>query len=106
MSVGSLMSKYETMRTDPANWKLGIVYCCNDDPRIVVRNLLPFGWTWNFGHQKAYIAILVAIASLLAPPFMAWQMGVRSALAIGIIITVAFIAVVLVASRLARDPDA
>ena len=105
MLVGSLMSKYETMRTDPANWKLGIVYCCNDDPRIIVRNLLPFGWTWNFGHQKVYIAILVAIASFLAPPFMAWQMGVRSTLTIGIIVVVAFITVVLVASRLARDPE-
>ena len=100
------MSKYETMRTDPANWKLGIVYYCNDDPRIIVRNLLPFGWTWNFAHKKVYFAILAAIALLLVPSFLAWHMGVRSTLAIGIIIIVAFIAVVLVASRLARDPDA
>ena len=100
------MSKYEAMRTDPANWKLGIVYCCSEDPRIVVRNLLPFGWTWNFGHQKVYIAILIAVISFLAPPCIAWQMGVRSALVIGIIVVVALGAVVLVASRLARDPEA
>ena len=100
------MSKYETMRTDPTNWKLGIVYCCKDDPRIIVRNLLPFGWTWNFGHQKVYIAILVTIALFLAPPFMAWQMGVRSTLAFGIIIVVALITVILGAIQLSRDPDA
>ncbi len=99
------MSKYETMRTDPANWKMGIVYCCNDDPRIIVRNLLPFGWTWNFGHPKIYVAIAIAIIAFLAPPYLAWQMGVRSAVVIGIIIVLALAAVVFVASQLAQDPE-
>ena len=98
------MSRYEAMRIDPANWKLGIVYYCKDDPRFIVRNLLPFGWTWNFGQRKVYIAIPTAIVAFLAPPYLAWQMGVRSILTIGIIAVVAIIAIVLVASRLAQEP--
>ena len=68
------MSEYETMRTDPGNWKLGIVYYCKDDPRLVVRNRLPFGWAWNFAHAKVYVAILFAIAVFLIPPFLTWQL--------------------------------
>ena len=105
MTAKNLVSRYERMRTDPANWKLGIVYYCRDDPRIIVRNLLPFGWTWNFGHQKVYIALSIAIAAFLAPPFLAWQMGVRSALSLGIVLVTALVAIVFIASRLARDPD-
>lgn len=106
VAVRNLMSKYELMRTDPANWKLGIVYRCIDDPRIIVRNLLAFGWTWNFGHPKVYLAITIAIIAFLAPPYLAWQMGVRSVVVIGIIIALALTAVVIVASQLARDPEA
>lgn len=105
MAAKNLMSKYETMRTDPANWKMGIVYCCNDDPRIIVRNLLPFGWTWNFGHPKIYVAITIAIIAFLAPPYLAWHLGVRSAIVIGIIIVLALAAIVFVASQLAQDPE-
>ena len=100
------MSKYEDMRKDPANWYLGVVYHCPDDPRIVVRNLLPFGWTWNFGHGKVYLGILTAVAAFLGPPVLAWIFGVRSAWAIAAIAILALGAVVLVAGRLARDPDA
>ena len=100
------MTKFESLRRDPANWKLGIVYVCKDDPRIIVRTLLPFGWTWNFGHRKTYIAILIAIVAFLAPPYLAWRMGVRSTLIIGIVVVVCLIAIVSLASRLSRDPEA
>ena len=106
MAVENLMSKYEAMRTDPTNWKLGVVYYCKDDPRIVVRNLLPLGWTWNFGHQKVYIALIIAVTAFLAPPFLAWQLGIRSALTLGFIVAAALITIVFVASRLALDPEA
>lgn len=99
------MSKFEDMRKDPANWTLGILYRCSDDPRVVVRNLLPFGWTWNFGHRKVYIAILSAIVAFLGPPYLAWQMGARSGLTIGIITVLALVSIVFIASRLARDPE-
>ena len=93
------------MRTDPGNWKLGIVYVCKDDPRLIVRNLLPFGWTWNFGHRGVYIAILITVLAFLAPPFLAWKLGVRSTLEMGIIVVVTLGILVTVASRLAQDPE-
>ena len=100
------MTRYEQMRTDPANWTLGVIYRCKDDPRIVVRNLLPFGWTWNFAHARTWFAIAAAIAAFVGPPCLAWFAGLRSATALGAIAGVALLAVVLVASRLARDPQA
>lgn len=100
------MTKYEAMRTDPANWKLGIIYYCKDDPRIIVRTLLPVGWTWNFGQRKVYLAISIAIAGFLGPPWLAWQMGVRSILTLGVIAAAALIAIVFLASHLAREPAA
>ena len=94
------------MRTDRANWKLGVIYYCRDDPRVVVRNLLPFGWTWNFGHPKVYLALVIAITTFLGPLFLAWQMGERSPGILGIVAAVALALVVFVASRLAIDPEA
>lgn len=99
------MSKFETMRRDPANWKLRIVYYCADDPRIIVRNLLPFGWTWNFAHPKVYLAIVIAAAGFLAPPYLAWQLGIRSGAAMGFVVVLALTTVMIVASCLARDPE-
>lgn len=93
------------MRTNPAHWTMGTVYRCREDPRIIVRNLLPFGWTWNFGHPKVYIAIVMAIVAFLAPPYIAWQIGVRSAVGLAGISVLALAAIVYVASRLARDPE-
>ena len=102
----NLMSKYETMRQDRANWIFGTIYYCPDDPRLVVRNLLPFGWAWNFGHPKVYVGILLAIVAFLAPPCLAWQLGVSSRITIGVVALLALVAVVFVASRLAQDPEA
>jgi hypothetical protein len=100
------MSKYEKLRTNPDNWKMRVVYYCNDDPRIIVRNLLLFGWTWNFGHSKVYIAILSAIVSFLVPPYLAWWLGFRSPLVISIIVLLTLATIVVVASQIARDPGA
>lgn len=99
------MSKYENMRTDPANWKLGIVYCCPRDPRIIVRQRLPVGWTWNFGHAKVYSAILIAVVMFLAPAALAWWQGVRSTLALGLITLTALVVIMLLAARMSRDPE-
>jgi threonine/homoserine/homoserine lactone efflux protein len=98
------MSKYETMRTDPANWKLGVIYCCVEDPRIIVRQLLPVGWTWNFGHPKVYLAILAAVFTFLAPPAIAWWLGMRSLPALGLLSLIALGVIMFVASRMSRDP--
>ncbi|MDH3534295.1 MAG: hypothetical protein OER87_00925 [Gammaproteobacteria bacterium] len=100
------MSRYEAMRTDRSNWKLGLVYHCAADPRIVVRQLLPVGWTWNFGHRLVYPAILIAVFSFLALPVVAWWYGVRSTLALGLVILATLVSIMIVAHRMAQDPDA
>ena len=98
------MSSDERMRTDPANWWLGTIYRCEDDPRIVVRNLLPLGWTWNFAHGRVYPAIAAAIAAFLTPPWLAWNAGLRSGLGFTAIVVLTLFVMMLVASRMARDP--
>lgn len=98
------VSRYETMRTDPANWALGVVYRCSDDPRIVVRNLLPFGWTWNFAHPRVWPAIALAILALLGPVALAVHAGVDSPGALAAIVLLSLGAIMLAARRASRDP--
>lgn len=99
------VSRYEAMRTDPANWTLGVVYRCADDPRIVVRNLLPFGWTWNFAHRRAWPAIALAIFALLGPVALAARAGVESLGALAAIVLLSLGAIMLAAHRAAREPQ-
>ena len=99
------MSRFESMRTDPVNWSLGVIYHCKDDPRIVVRNRLPVGWTWNFAHRRVYFAIGIAIAVFLGPMYLAWFAGLRSPAGLAAIVALSLLAILLVASRLARDPE-
>jgi len=98
------ISKHEAMRTDPKNWKWGIIYYCPEDPRMIVRQRLPIGWTWNFAHPKVYLGILVAASSFLAPPFIAWSLGVRSGFILGLTAAIALVAIMYVANRVSQDP--
>ena len=97
-------SKLEQHRTDPAHWKLGAIYYCKEDPRIIVRNLLPFGWTWNFAHRLVYPAIAAAIVLFVLPLIVAWHHEIRSPLAYGLIFLTELVVVVLLADRLSREP--
>jgi hypothetical protein len=92
------------MRLDPENWKLGIIYYCPEDPRIVVRQILPVGWTWNFGHRLAIPAICLTVIFLFTPVITAWWLGVHSKIVLLIILVVSLSAIVIVASRAAKDP--
>lgn len=92
------------MRTNPANWKLGIIYYSPDDPRVVVRQLLPVGWTWNFGHSHVALAITLAVFVFLAPIVVAWWLGIRALFTLCLIAGVALCAIIIAASRLSRDP--
>ncbi len=47
------------LRMDSNHWKLGVIYYCKQDPRVIVRNRQMFGWTWNFGHSWALPIILM-----------------------------------------------
>lgn len=93
------------MRTDPANWTLGVIYRCAGDPRVVVRNLLPFGWTWNFAHRRVWPGIGLAIVTLLGPAGLAARLGVDSAAGLGAILLLSLAAIMLAAQRAARDPE-
>jgi len=100
-----MRSKYEARRVDPASWKLGVIYYNPHDPRIVVRQLLPAGWACNFAYPRVVPAILLTLAASLAPPAVAWWLGVRSWVVLGLMAGVALCAIMVAASRLARDPE-
>lgn len=100
-----MLSKLEQNRTDPAHWKLGAIYYCKDDPRVVVRNLLPIGWSWNFAHRLVYPAIAATIGLFLLPLIAAWQYEIQSPLAYGLIFLTELVVVVLLADRLSREPE-
>ena len=94
------------MLDDPSNWTLGTIYHCRDDPRVIVRNRLPFGWTWNFGHPRVWPALMLTVFGLFTPVVLAWLLGMLSPFVLGAILFVTLCAIVFIASRIARDPDA
>ena len=55
------------MRRDDRNWRLGILYVCAADPRVVVRNRRSFGWTWNFGHRLVWLVIPAYVLAFFSP---------------------------------------
>jgi hypothetical protein len=56
--------------SDQSNWRMGIVYWCPEDPRIIVPKQGKWtGYTMNFSHRKAYWALLAIAVALLAPLF-------------------------------------
>lgn len=60
----------ESPYKNPNNWK-GNFYVNNKDPRIIVPKITPsLGWTLNFGHKTAYIAILGIILIIIAYQFL------------------------------------
>jgi uncharacterized membrane protein len=48
--------------TDPRGWR-GFVYVNPDDPHLFVPKRLGVGWTVNFGHRRAWQAIVVLLAA-------------------------------------------
>ena len=98
-------SKFESMRLDDRHWKLGSIYYCKQDPRVVVRNRFFIGWAWNFGNRFVMPAICLAITLFGLPATIAFWMGVRSRIAIGSILVLSLIAIMTLASHLSREPD-
>ena len=99
------MNPYETLRTDKKNWKLGIIYYCKDDPRVIVRQLFPMGWTWNFAHPYVYWVILGSAVLFTAPVTLAYTLGVRDAALYVLIILLSLGLIMLIAHRLSIPPD-
>ena len=58
----------ENFWRDPANWKLGSIYRCKQDPRVIVpKRNKSMGWTINFAHRSAWPALLLIIAFMAGP---------------------------------------
>ncbi len=52
---------------DPANWSFWS-YRCAQDPRIIVKKRTKLGWTINFGHPRAIVALVgMVLLGLIAP---------------------------------------
>lgn len=98
-------SKFETMRSNSENWKLGIIYYCADDPRVVVRQNFLFGWTWNFANPWFPLAMVVAVLTFAGPAAIAWFLGARSVVTLGMLFVGGLCLNILGAHRLSREPS-
>jgi hypothetical protein len=77
----------EALRNSDQYWKLGIVYACRTDPRVIVRNRFFIGWTWNFGHRWVFPTLGGFILMVLGPAAWLLHHGVtdpRTLVAVGI----------------------
>ena len=57
---------------DSKNWKLGFIYFCKEDPRVLVpKRIRGLGWTLNFARPMAvpFLIFLVALA-VVVPEFL------------------------------------
>ena len=99
-------SRFEAMRQDHRHWRLGAIYDCPADPRVVVRNRSGVGWAWNFGHPMVLPAIALAITLFWLPASVAVWLGVRSRFVLAATLFVSLLAIVWAASVLAKDPEA
>ncbi len=52
------------------NWKLGFIYFCPTDPRVIVPKGLRLGWTLNFARPLAFPALAGMVAFLLGPFYL------------------------------------
>jgi hypothetical protein len=53
---------------DPTNWRVGFVYYCKDDPRVIVPKRLKItGWTLNLAYPWAIPTLILMIVGVLAP---------------------------------------
>ena len=57
----------DPLHSDPRNWVCGLIYFCQDDPRVIVpKRLRGLGWTLNFARPSALpmLLLLVGVATL------------------------------------------
>ncbi len=92
------------MRLDSRNWKLGILYHCRRDPRLVVRNRDFIGWAWNFGNPWVGPAILLAVMTFLLPASIAVIQGITSLVVISTLLFTSLVLIVAWAHHNSRNP--
>ena len=100
-----MASAYETMRMNPENWKLGCIYVCAQDPRLVVRNRFIVGWAWNFGNPKV-IFVLPAVIFLFGLPLaLGYLFGVGNGFGLLALVLIGLAGVVLWAHHSSKEPS-
>jgi hypothetical protein len=58
------MQTLDQFHSDPSNWKLGFIYFCRADPRIIVpKRIRGLGWTINFARPTAipYTVLVIGL---------------------------------------------
>lgn len=94
----------EALRSSDRYWKLGIIYACRADPRIIVRNRFVVGWTWNFGHRWVMPTLLAFVLFALGPAAWLVRGGVRDVQILLAVVTASLVVLVGIAHRIASGP--
>lgn len=95
-------SAYDELYEDPSNWRLGIVYACTKDPRLVVPNRYFIGWTWNFGHPRVFPSIFLVVCIAVGPVFIAWYLDFRHEAALLAVFFASLLLAIFTAMQIAR----
>ena len=59
--------KLQQLWSDSANWKAGMFYNCQADPRVIVPKRFGIGWTINFARASAF-PVLIVLAAFIGLP--------------------------------------
>jgi hypothetical protein len=70
-------TEFDHLWSERKNWKLGLVYSCKEDPRIIVpKKPRWMGQTLNFAHAKSYAVLAATIFAIATPmPLLAAVTG-------------------------------
>jgi hypothetical protein len=61
-------NKLEELWGNPDNWKRGLFYSCQDDPRVIVPKRQKWrGWTLNFAHRSAIPTLIFMTLAACLP---------------------------------------
>jgi hypothetical protein len=56
------MPSLDQIHSDPSNWKLGFIYFCRADPRIIVpKRIQGLGWTINLARPMAIPSVVLVV---------------------------------------------
>src|SRR5690349_20641504 len=61
---------FKQFRNDPKSYRLGLVYYNSQDPCLVLPKRIGYGWTINFAHRYAYIALLASVIIAIGPALL------------------------------------
>jgi hypothetical protein len=94
----------EALRSSDGNWKLGIIYACRVDPRVIVRNRFVVGWTWNFAHPWVLPTLLGFTLFALGPAAWLLRSGITNVLILLAVVTACVLILVGIAHYVASGP--